>query len=140
MTPNQIRLVQSTWQSVIPIQQQAATLFYEELFAADPSLSDLFKGNLEDQKSKLMQMIGVAVSSLHRVEEILPAVKNLGRRHEGYGVKSQHYATVGAALLGTLEKGLGTAFTPEVKEAWAAAYGLLSQVMQGAAAQAAARA
>lgn len=138
MTPNQIRLVQSTWQSVVPIQKQAATLFYDELFAADPSLGALFKGNLEEQKSKLMKMIGVAVSSLHRLEEILPAVKNLGRRHEGYGVKSQDYATVGAALLGTLEKGLGPAFTPEVKEAWAAAYGLLSQVMQGTAAQAAA--
>ena len=138
MTPTQIRLVQGTWQSVIPIQKQAATLFYDELFAADPSLSALFKGNLEEQKSKLMKMIGVAVSSLHRLEEILPAVKNLGNRHDGYGVKPQHYATVGAALLGTLEKGLGPAFTPEVKEAWAAAYGLLSQVMQGTTAHAAA--
>lgn len=138
MTPTQIELVQSTWQSVIPIQMQAATLFYDELFAADPSLSALFKGNLEQQKSKLMKMIGVAVSSLHRLEEILPAVKNLGHRHDGYGVKPQHYATVGAALLATLEKGLGPAFTPEVKEAWAAAYGLLSRVMQGTTAQAAA--
>ena len=138
MTPTQIRLVQSTWQSVIPIEKQAATLFYDELFTADPSLSALFKGNLEEQKSKLMKMIGVAVSSLHRLEEILPAVKNLGRQHDGYGVKPQHYATVGGALLGTLEKGLGPAFTPEVKEAWAAAYGLLSRVMQGTTAQAAA--
>jgi hemoglobin-like flavoprotein len=140
MTPDQIRLVQSSWQSVIPIQKQAATLFYDELFAADPSLRTLFKGNLDEQKSKLTRMIGVAVSSLHRLEEILPAVKNLGRRHEGYGVRPQDYAMVGATLLGTLEKGLGPAFTPEVKEAWAAAYGLLSQVMQGAAAQAVARA
>jgi hemoglobin-like flavoprotein len=138
MTPDQIRLVQRTWQSVIPVQAHAATLFYEELFAADPSLSALFKGNLEQQKYKLMNMIGVAVNSLHRLEEILPAVKNLGRRHGGYGVRSHDYATVGAALLGTLEKGLGPDFTPEVKEAWAAAYGLLSQVMQKAAAQAAA--
>lgn len=138
MTPTQIKLVQSTWQSVIPIKQQAATLFYDELFAADPSLSALFKGNLEQQKSKLMNMIGVAVSSLHRLEEILPAVRNLGHRHDAYGVNPQHYVTVGAALLGTLEKGLGPAFTPEVKEAWAAVYGLLSQVMQGTAAHAAA--
>lgn len=138
MTPKQIDLVQATWDSVLPIQQQAATIFYDKLFAADPALKALFKGDLEEQKVKLMKMIGIAVSSLDRLDEIVPAVQDLGRRHQIYGVKPKDYLTVGAALLGTLETGLGAAFTPDVKEAWASAYGILAQAMQEAAAEVAA--
>jgi hemoglobin-like flavoprotein len=138
MTPKQISLVQSTWGSVIPIQQQAATIFYDKLFAADPSLQPLFKSNLEEQKIKLMKMIGVAVNALDHLDDIVPAVRDLGRRHQVYGVKPGDYSTVGAALLSTLEVGLGAAFTPDVKDAWASAYGILAQSMQEAAAEVAA--
>lgn len=138
MTPKQISLVQATWESVLPIQQQAATIFYDKLFAADPSLRSLFKSDLEEQKIKLMKMIGIAVSSLDRLDEIVPAVQDLGRRHQIYGVKPKDYMSVGTALLGTLEVGLGSAFTPDVKEAWAIAYGILAQAMQEAAAEVAA--
>lgn len=138
MTPKQISLVQATWESVLPIQQQAATIFYDKLFAADPSLRSLFKSDLEEQKLKLMKMIGIAVNSLDRLDDIVPAVQDLGRRHQVYGVKPKDYMTVGGALLATLEVGLGPAFTPDVKEAWATAYGVLSQAMQEAAAEVAA--
>jgi hemoglobin-like flavoprotein len=138
MTPKQISLVQATWESVLPIQQQAATIFYDKLFAADPSLRSLFKSDFEEQKVKLMKMIGIAVTSLDRLDEIVPAVQDLGRRHQIYGVKPKDYMTVGAALLGTLEVGLGSAFTPDVKEAWATAYGILARAMQEAAAEVAA--
>jgi hemoglobin-like flavoprotein len=138
MTPKQISLVQSTWEMVVPIQKQAATIFYDKLFAADPSLRPLFKGDLEEQKDKLMKMIGIAVNSLDHLDEIVPAVQDLGRRHQGYGVKPKDYMTVGSALLSTLEAGLGPHFTPEVKEAWATVYGILSQAMLAAAEEAAA--
>lgn len=138
MTPKQISLVQSTWESVIPIQTQAATIFYDKLFAADPSLEPLFKNDLEEQKVKLMKMIGIAVSSLDHLDDIVPAVQDLGRRHLAYGVKPKDYMTVGGALLSTLEAGLGPAFTPDVKEAWATAYGILSQAMLAAAEEVAA--
>lgn len=133
MTPQQITLVQATWQQVLPIQAQAAELFYGRLFALDPAVKPLFRGDMTEQGKKLMQTIGLVVSSLTRLEEILPAAQDLGRRHTAYGVKPEHYATVGASLLWTLEQGLGGAFTPEVKDAWASAYGLLAQVMQEAA-------
>jgi hemoglobin-like flavoprotein len=96
------------------------------LFEIDPSLKPLFKSDLKDQGRKLMQMLSVAVNSLNNLDAIVPAVHDLGKRHIGYGVKADHYATVGAALLWTLEQGLGDAFTPEVKDAWAAVYGVLS--------------
>ena len=134
MTPQQIALVQSTWSKVVPIQEQAARLFYDKLFEMDPSLRPLFKGDMVEQGRKLMAMINTAVNGLTRLNEIVPAVQALGRRHVGYGVKEAHYETVGAALLWTLEQGLGPSFTPEVRQAWATAYGLLAGVMKEAAA------
>ncbi|MEW5707802.1 MAG: globin family protein [Pseudomonadota bacterium] len=136
MTPQQIALVQSTWSKVVPIQEQAARLFYDKLFEMDPSLRPLFKGDMMEQGRKLMAMISTAVNGLTRLNEIVPAVQALGRRHVGYGVKEAHYETVGAALLWTLEQGLGPSFTPEVRQAWATAYGLLAGVMKEAAATA----
>jgi len=136
MTPKQIELVQGSWKKVLPIADTAAELFYGKLFSLDPSLKPLFKGDLKDQGRKLMSMIGTAVYGLTRLDEIVPAVQALGVRHAGYGVKPVHYATVATALLWTLEKGLGDAFTPEVKESWVGAYTLLAKTMQDAAAMA----
>jgi len=130
MTPKQIELVQSTWQRVVAIEDQAATLFYERLFATDPSLRGLFKSDLTLQKRALMKMISVAVSALDRLDTIVPAVRELGRRHHSYGVKAAHYGTVAGALLATLEQGLGSIFTAEVKEAWTVAYTVLASTMQ----------
>ena len=129
MTPAQKSLVQKTFASVVPIADQAAGLFYGRLFELDPSLRPLFKNDMRVQGQKLMQMIGYAVNSLDALDQLVPAVEGLGRKHVGYGVKEADYATVGAALLWTLEMGLGPAFTPEVKAAWAAVYQLLAETM-----------
>lgn len=138
ITPEQKTLVQSTWSQVVPIADTAASLFYNRLFEIDPSLRALFTSDIKEQGAKLMAMIGVAVKGLDRLDEIVPAVQALGRRHVGYGVKDEHYATVAAALLWTLEKGLGEAYTPQVAEAWTATYTLLADVMKDAASQPAA--
>lgn len=134
MTPEEIKRVQSTWAQVMPIQEQAAALFYARLFELDPSLKALFKGDMQMQGQKLMAMIGMAVGGLTQPATILPAVQELGRRHVSYGVQAQHYDTVGAALLWTLETGLGPAFTPETRQAWAKTYDLVAGVMKDAAA------
>ena len=118
---------------VAPISEQAAVLFYGRLFELDPNLRALFKSNLKDQGKKLMHMLGMVVHGLANLESLLPAVKNLGARHVDYGVEDSHYDTVGAALLWTLEQGLGKGFTPEVKDAWATAYGALAATMKNAA-------
>lgn len=134
MTPLQIALVQSTWQRVLPIKEQAASLFYNRLFDLDPALKPLFKADIAEQGRKLMAMINAAVTGLSRLEQIVPAVQDLGRRHVRYGVKDKHYDTVAAALLWTLEQGLGETFTPAAKEAWTTAYTLLASTMKDAAA------
>jgi hemoglobin-like flavoprotein len=138
MTPRQIELVQGSWKKVLPIADTAAELFYGRLFSLDPSLTPLFKGDMKAQGRKLMAMISTAVNGLARLESIVPAVQDLGRRHVKYGVKDQHYDTVAVALVWTLGQGLGDAFTAEVKEAWAAAYALLAKTMKDAAAAVAA--
>ena len=137
MTPEQIALVQDSFKSVAPSADTAADLFYGRLFEVAPQLRPMFPQDMSEQKKKLMQMIGVAVNSLHQIETIVEPVQDLGRRHVGYGVKDEHYEIVGGALLWTLGQGLGDAFTPEVEEAWAEAYGLLATVMKEAAAEAA---
>jgi len=136
MNTNQIVLVQQSFAKVEPIAETAAHLFYQRLFQLDPDLKPLFReGDMQRQGRMLMQMLGTAVQGLTRLEKILPAVRALGQRHVGYGVRNEHYDTVGAALLWTLEQGLGAEFTPDVRDAWATAYGLLAGVMQEAAEQ-----
>jgi hemoglobin-like flavoprotein len=138
MTPEQTLLVKSSWEKVLPISDQAAELFYGRLFELDPELKSLFKGDMEEQGRKLMRMISTAVAALERLEAIVPAVQQLGVRHVGYGVRDEHYDTVGAALLWTLQQGLGEGFTAEVKQAWTSVYGVLADTMKSAAAEAAA--
>jgi nitric oxide dioxygenase len=133
MTPRQIQLVRETFAAVEPIADAAATIFYRRLFDLDPDLRALFPSDLTAQRRNLMQTLTVVVRNLDRLEGILPAVEALGRRHAGYRVRADDYETVGAALLDTLEEGLAEAFTPDVRAAWAAAYGLLASVMTGAA-------
>jgi len=134
LTLTQIELVQSSFAIIAPIADDAASLFYRRLFEIDPSLEQMFKGDMTDQRRKLMQMLTAAVKGLPRLDRLVPIVEDLGRRHAGYGVTDAHYDTVGAALIWTLEKGLGNAFTPAVKEAWTCVYGVLASTMKNAAA------
>ena len=136
MEQTTIDAVQSTFAMVEPIADKAAALFYGKLFELDPELKPLFKGDMTEQGEKLMKMIGIAVRGLTNLDSIVPAVQNLGARHVGYGVKDEHYDTVAAALLWTLETGLGDAWTEEVKGAWVEVYTLLATVMKEAAAKA----
>jgi hemoglobin-like flavoprotein len=134
MTPTQVGLIRESWAAVEPIADTAAGLFYGRLFELDPTLERLFRRtDMVRQRQVLMGTLAVVVKTLDRIEELLPAVEALGRRHAGYGVRESHYATVGAALLWTLEQGLGEAFTPAVREAWTVAYGTLASVMIEAA-------
>jgi hemoglobin-like flavoprotein len=135
LTDTQIALVQKSFAAIAPIADDAAVLFYQRMFEIDPSLKSMFRGDMAEQRRKLMQMLTAAVKGLQRLDRLVPVLEDLGRRHIGYGVTDQHYDTVGAALLWTLEKGLGRAFTPEVQEAWAAVYGLLANTMRNAAAK-----
>ena len=132
MTNEDILLVQRSWEKVLPIKEVAARLFYQRLFELDPAVRRLFTGAIEQQGAKLMQMITTAVGSLHRLDALLPAVRQLGMRHGAYGVRDEDYDTVATALLWTLEQGLREEFTPAVKAAWIKTYGVLAHGMRSA--------
>jgi hemoglobin-like flavoprotein len=134
MTNRQITLVQESFEHVRPISEVAAELFYTRLFEIAPEVRPMFKGDMKEQGRKLMTMLNVVVKGLSAPEKIIPAAQQLGVRHVDYGVRDEHYPIVAEALLWTLEQGLKEAWTPEVKEAWVAAYTLLAGVMTQAAA------
>ncbi len=133
MTDDQKTIVRDTFAEVSPNAPAVAALFYQRLFELDPGLQRLFKGDMAAQGRKLMTMIGTAVANLRQIDTVVPAIQQLGQRHVGYGVKDADYETVGAALLWTLEQGLGDRFTAPVREAWTACYGTLASVMKDAA-------
>ena len=129
MNPSQIKLVQESFAKVAPISETAAELFYGRLFEVAPQVKAMFPTDMTEQRKKLMATLAVVVNGLGNLESILPAASALATRHVSYGAKKEHYPVVGSALLWTLEKGLGEAWTAEVADAWTAAYGTLSGFM-----------
>ena len=129
MTSDQVQLVQQSFAKVAPISEQAAVIFYDRLFEVAPSVRAMFPDDMKEQRKKLMATLAVVVGGLTNLEAVLPAASALAKRHVSYGAKPEHYPVVGGALLWTLEKGLGEAWTPELAAAWTAAYGTLSGYM-----------
>jgi len=133
LTARQMDLVQQSFRLIETIIDDAAGLFYDRLFEIDPSLQRMFHRSRRDQARLLAQTLTVVVKGIDRPTQLRGAVEALGRRHAGYGVRDEHYEAVGKALLWTLEAGLKDAFTPEVRDAWVAAYSWLAYTMQRAA-------
>lgn len=129
MTPRQIEIVKLSFARIMPFKDQAAELFYCRLFELDPSLRLMFRSDMNEQKQKLMVAIALVVTNLDRMDNFLPAVRELGQRHKTYGVRNRQYEIVGAALIWTLEIGLGTGWNAELEEAWKNAYGCVAAAM-----------
>lgn len=131
MTPKQAELVRTTWDQIVPDADAVARQFYENLFEIDPTAAALFAGtDMDRQRDMLLKALGHVVSHVDRAETLIPALQEMGRRHARYGVEAQHYASVGAALIATLEQGFGTGFTQPIRSAWTAAYAFIASSMQ----------
>jgi len=130
MTHHQINLVKSSWKLVETMEPEAVgSIFYNYLFEIAPGVRPMFRSPISEQSKKLMSMLSYVISKLDRLDDIVDEVVKLSRRHIGYGVKEEHYVVVGAALLLTLEKGLGNAWNEELKNAWGDCYSILSSAM-----------
>lgn len=135
MNPEQTQLIQSTWRQVVPVADDAMQQFYRRLFEIDPGLLPLFAASdMREQRARLAQALSAVVDGLDDIERLLPQIEALGRRHVAYGATAKHYDSVGEALLWTLRRGLGDAWSEAAEAAWSDAYGLVSRVMQKAAA------
>jgi hemoglobin-like flavoprotein len=129
MNPEQVAMIQASFAKVVPIADQAAVIFYDRLFDIAPQVKPMFKGDMAEQRRKLMAMLATVVNGLGNLPSVLPAASMLAKRHTGYGVERDHYPVVGAALLWTLERGLRAEWTPELAAAWSGAYATLSDFM-----------
>jgi nitric oxide dioxygenase len=133
MTPEQIQLVRLSFVKVMDAKASAGKLFYDRLFAIAPEVRPLFKSDIGDQAEKMMDMLATAIAALKSPQALTPVLEGLGRRHAGYGVRDEHYDNVREAMLWALERTLGDAFTPQVRDAWTALYGTVAAVMKNAA-------
>jgi nitric oxide dioxygenase len=133
MTPRQIALIQQSYAKLSPLGEKLGELFYKELFAIDPSLRDLFDGDMRRQYMKLLMMFALIVRSLHTPDALYQVVRNLGIKHAGYGVTPEHYTPFGNAFLRTLKKCLGPDYSPEIRDAWTDALRMLMKIMKDAA-------
>ena len=133
MTPEQITLIEASWAEIRPIVPEVPALFYARLFEIAPELRGMFPEDMAEQGQKLMAMLSAVVAGLRAPERLMPAVRELGERHAGYGVAPEHYAPVGAALIWTLDQGLDGGLDAPTREAWTAAYTILSAAMIDAA-------
>ncbi len=129
ISAKQGQLVQASFDQVAPVADQVAVRFYTRLFQLDPALRSLFPDEMAQQRDKLMRTLAVAVCGLNQPEALMPILQSLAVRHAGYGVRRDHYATVGAALLGALAETLGQGFSDELREAWVVVYSTLSGAM-----------
>ena len=133
MTPKQVELVKSSWSHVAAIDPDiVGTLFYNRLFEIAPEIKDLFHRPIPEQSRKLLTILDHVIEKLDALDEILENIVKLSQRHDGYGVKPEHFAEVGEALLWTLGKSLGERWNEEVKEAWTLCYVKLSSTMMNA--------
>jgi hemoglobin-like flavoprotein len=129
MTPRQIEIVRQSFSQIMPFKDQVIELFYCRLFELDPSIRLMFKSDMTEQRQKLTAALAMVIGRLETMESLLPVLRELGRRHKGYGVRNRHYDLVGEALLWTLEIGLSSRWTKELAEAWKGAYGQVANAM-----------
>lgn len=132
MTPEQVQIIKATFAEVLKNKDKAGLLFYDRLFAIAPETKSMFKGDIGAQSRKLMDTLALAIGMLRDMPTLVSTLEGLARRHIKYGVKDEHYDKVGAALLWTLEQGLGSTFTPKAREAWTALYGSVAKIMRNA--------
>jgi nitric oxide dioxygenase len=131
--PTQQELVRTTFARLAVMPEVAGALFYERLFADHPDLRPLFKHDMRLQGVKLMTMLAMVVYHLHEPGQVLPAIRDLGVRHVGYGVKDADYDTLKEALLWTLKQALGEEFTTAARDSWIVCYDELAGAMKEAA-------
>ncbi len=130
MPPEEVSLVQQSFQQVAPLAHQAAELFYKKLFQIAPELRRLFPPDMTGQQNKFVQMLAALIPNLQRIDSLTEEIQALGRRHAAYDVVDWHYAVVGQALVATLQELLGPYFTPQIKGAWTSAYTMIAFVMK----------
>ncbi len=125
-----VELLEQSFAAVAPQADRLVEVFYQHLFEDYPAVKPLFeKAEMAEQRKKLLASLKLVVENLRRPEVLGPALEEMGARHVGYGAQEAHYPAVGATLLKSLAEIAGDAWTDEMNDAWAEAYGEISRIM-----------
>jgi hemoglobin-like flavoprotein len=125
-----VELLQSSFEQVKPAAPQLTSRFYELIFTDYPDLKPLFAHtDMAEQRKKLLQSLVLVIDNLRAPEVLDRSLKGLGTRHVQYGVLPAHYPPIGQCLIKALQETAGTAWTPEVQQAWIEAYGAVTALM-----------
>ncbi len=129
--PDSTLLVQSTISVLLQHQKQFTTHLYRRLFEMAPEAQVLFRGSMESQGEMLSHMLQFLVYAMSRPETMMLGLRELGRRHDGYGVASEHYPTFRQAFLESARAVLGEKYTPQVEKAWTDTLDMMIRSMLG---------
>jgi len=129
MTDLQLLEVKNSWSYLIFQPKELSQLFYNKLFELEPSLRILFKGDIEEQGHKLIDILTRIIARLQKMEDVEEELRALGQRHVSYGTKPEHYKTVEQALLWSIEHTLGSRWSEETSQAWKDAYRIIADIM-----------
>jgi nitric oxide dioxygenase len=133
LTEKQRQIVTASFARIVPITSEATATFYNHLWEIAPETKRLFQNtDMTQQGMKLMQTLGMAVRALHDPDSIMPMLRDLGKRHIGYGVTIEQYELIRAALLRMIEHSIGRDFNDETRDAWNAAYDLIADMTTSA--------
>jgi hemoglobin-like flavoprotein len=135
LTERQQQLIRTSFAKILPVQETAAIVLYDRLFALDPRFRMLFNGDMNEQSRKLMTVMSAVIDQSHCLKRLVPVLRDLGRRYDSCRATDRDYDTVAAASIWTLEKVLGADFTVETREAWTTCYGILASEMKNAASE-----
>jgi len=131
LTQHHIDVVKST----IPLLASAGTAitdhFYRRMFSHNPELLDIFNASHQHsgaQKAALFEAIAGYAHHIDDVSALTAVIERIAQKHTSFNIQAHHYPIVGHHLIETLRELAGDAFTPDVEEAWSAAYGVLADV------------
>lgn len=135
LTKQQIELVKAT----VPILREHGVAltshFYKRMLSHNPELMQVF--NMGHQRAGFQQqaLAGAVLAYAENIENLpalLGAVAHIANKHVSVGIRAEHYPIVGKHLIASIKEVLGDAATPELIDAWTAAYMQLADVLIGA--------
>jgi ferredoxin-NADP reductase/hemoglobin-like flavoprotein len=131
------RLILESFALVEDSADKVASHFYALLFLEDPSVRDMFPPMMDSQRDRLLSALVKVVHQAHEPDSLIDYLQQLGRDHRKFGVRPEHYETVGRCLITAMKRFARPGWTPAMDESWAAAFGFVAGTMISAAQDAA---
>ena len=128
-----VQRMRKSFDKVASAGDEVPLFFYSHLFLSHPETRAMFPVSMMQQRDRLFRALGHIIAEVDDLDALVPFLQQLGRDHRKFGTLEAHYPAVGASLLATLEQYAGDDWTPDLAADWAAAYGLVAQVMSEAA-------